>query len=366
MAPVVAAHDTRRSGGGGLGRRARIDRDARNPRPHSRGTEPWPITPGSPCRDSRCHCRSRASFGSPGNWPPGDLVIGFVATMVGCGRVLRAQCAIAGGAPRASNRTKLATVVLAIHRDTAFNNLALAPAWVAHGDRLLDSVVGDPVVRSTPVHDPKASHRLVEMREMFTQTIGALAAAVDKRDPYTARHSERVKEIAVDIGRVMRVSDAELEALEWGGLLHDVGKIGVPDDVLKKPDRLTRDERMIMNSHPVLGAQIICAGHEAGGGAADHPAPPRVVQRLWLPGPADRRRDPEARPDPARRGRLRGDDGRPAVSHDAADPRAGPGRAAQVRRHPVRPGWSSMHSSGRSMRKASPIRAGPAARARSR
>jgi putative nucleotidyltransferase with HDIG domain len=102
-----------------------------------------------------------------------------------------------------------------------------------------------------------ASQRFVEMREMFTQTIGALAEAVDKRDPFTARHSHRVKEIAVDIGRVMRVGDAELEALEWGGLLHDVGKIGVPDGVLKKAERLTRDERMIMNAHPVLGAQII-------------------------------------------------------------------------------------------------------------
>ncbi len=92
---------------------------------------------------------------------------------------------------------------------------------------------------------------------MFTQTIGALAEAVDKRDPYTSKHSVRVKEISVDIGRVMRVGDAELEALEWGGLLHDVGKIGVPDSVLKKAERLTRDERMVMNSHPVLGAQII-------------------------------------------------------------------------------------------------------------
>ena len=102
-----------------------------------------------------------------------------------------------------------------------------------------------------------ASQRFVEMRDMFTQTIGALAEAVDKRDPFTARHSQRVKEIAVDIGRVMRVSDAELEALEWGGLLHDVGKIGVPDRVLLKQERLNREERMIMNSHPVLGAQII-------------------------------------------------------------------------------------------------------------
>ncbi len=102
-----------------------------------------------------------------------------------------------------------------------------------------------------------AFQRFVEMREMFEQTIGALAEAVDKRDPYTALHSHRVKEIAVDIGRVMRVNDAELEALNWGGLLHDVGKIGVPDNVLLKQERLNREERMIMNAHPVLGAQII-------------------------------------------------------------------------------------------------------------
>jgi putative nucleotidyltransferase with HDIG domain len=99
--------------------------------------------------------------------------------------------------------------------------------------------------------------RFVDMRDMFTQTIGALAEAVDKRDPFTSKHSVRVKEIGIDIGRVMRVSDSELEALEWGGLLHDVGKIGVPDRVLLKPERLTKEERVLMNSHPVLGAQII-------------------------------------------------------------------------------------------------------------
>ena len=119
-----------------------------------------------------------------------------------------------------------------------------------------------------------ASARFVEMRDMFTQTIGALAAAVDKRDPYTARHSLRVKEIAVDIGKVMRVNDGELEALEWGGLLHDVGKIGVSDSVLLKQDRLNREERMLMNSHPVLGCADHRAGQQACAGVADHPAPP--------------------------------------------------------------------------------------------
>jgi putative nucleotidyltransferase with HDIG domain len=102
-----------------------------------------------------------------------------------------------------------------------------------------------------------AYHRFVEMRDMFTQTIGALAEAVDKRDPFTSKHSQNVRMISVDIGREMRVSAAELEALEWGGLLHDVGKIGVPDNILLKQERLTREERMVMNAHPVLGAEII-------------------------------------------------------------------------------------------------------------
>ena len=111
---------------------------------------------------------------------------------------------------------------------------------------------------AVPLYSTRLAYeRFVEMREMFTQTIGALAEAVDKRDPTTSKHSVRVKEMSVDIGRIMRVSDSELEALEWGGLLHDVGKIGVPDEILKKPEKLNKLERMTMNSHPVWGAEII-------------------------------------------------------------------------------------------------------------
>jgi HD-GYP domain-containing protein (c-di-GMP phosphodiesterase class II) len=99
--------------------------------------------------------------------------------------------------------------------------------------------------------------RFVEVREMFTETVSSLAEAVDKRDTFTSGHSHKVQEIAVDIGRAMKCSDDEIEALEWGGLLHDIGKIGVPDSVLLKQERLTREERVIMNSHPRLGADII-------------------------------------------------------------------------------------------------------------
>ena len=109
-----------------------------------------------------------------------------------------------------------------------------------------------------PLYANRAAYQAtVQIRDMFTQTVRALASAVDARDPYTARHSENVQTIAVEIGRVMRCSEDELEALEWGGLLHDIGKIAVRDDVLLKQDKLTREERIAMNAHPVKGYEII-------------------------------------------------------------------------------------------------------------
>ena len=111
---------------------------------------------------------------------------------------------------------------------------------------------------AVPVYTTRVAYgRFVEVRQMFTETVRSLAEAVDKRDTFTSGHSHRVQDIAIDIGKVMKVSDDELEALEWGGLLHDIGKIGVPDSVLLKQERLTREERTTMNSHPVLGAEII-------------------------------------------------------------------------------------------------------------
>jgi HD-GYP domain-containing protein (c-di-GMP phosphodiesterase class II) len=186
-----------------------------------------------------------------------SLVVDFVATIIAATALFIGNTAIVAGVVALRTSQSFSTVVVGDYRDTAFNNLAMGPLGWLMG--LVYSIQWwATLLFALPLYTTRmASQRFVEMRDMFTQTIGALAEAVDKRDPFTARHSQRVKEIAVDIGRVMRVSDQELEALEWGGLLHDVGKIGVPDDVLKKAERLTRDERMIMNAHPVLGAQII-------------------------------------------------------------------------------------------------------------
>jgi putative nucleotidyltransferase with HDIG domain len=100
--------------------------------------------------------------------------------------------------------------------------------------------------------------KVVEIRDMFhADRAQSLRALCDAKDPFTAGHSERVQLIAKDLGEEMRCSDSELEALEWGGLLHDIGKIGIPDAILLKQGSLTRDERMVMNSHPVKGEEII-------------------------------------------------------------------------------------------------------------
>jgi putative nucleotidyltransferase with HDIG domain len=182
---------------------------------------------------------------------------GFVIAMISATVFLSSNLLLASTLLALRTNQRVREVVSADVRGIGLSWVALAPlAWL-----MAVIYVGQwwaTLLFVVPLFSTRLAYqRFVEMREMFTQTIGALAEAVDKRDPFTARHSLRVKEISVDIGRVMRVSDAELEALEWGGLLHDVGKIGVPDDVLKKPDKLTRQERMIMNSHPVLGAEII-------------------------------------------------------------------------------------------------------------
>lgn len=113
-------------------------------------------------------------------------------------------------------------------------------------------------VFALPLYTTRAAYKaVVDLRSMFTQTVRALASAIDARDPSTKLHSEHVSGIAVEIGQVMGLSEGELEQLEWAGLLHDIGKIGIRDAVLLKPGRLTREERMLMNEHPAKGEEIL-------------------------------------------------------------------------------------------------------------
>jgi len=96
-----------------------------------------------------------------------------------------------------------------------------------------------------------------ENRELFIGSIRMLAAAIDEKDPYTRGHSGRVAKYSTVIAQEMRMSAEELDKLKISALLHDVGKIGVDDRVLKKPGSLTPEEFEIMKTHTTKGANIM-------------------------------------------------------------------------------------------------------------
>jgi HD-GYP domain-containing protein (c-di-GMP phosphodiesterase class II) len=94
-------------------------------------------------------------------------------------------------------------------------------------------------------------------RELFLGTVKALAAAIDGKDPYTRGHSERVSRFAVATAQALGLPEDEIEKIRISALLHDVGKIGIDDRVLKKPAALTDDEFEIMKTHPQKGFKIM-------------------------------------------------------------------------------------------------------------
>jgi putative nucleotidyltransferase with HDIG domain len=96
-----------------------------------------------------------------------------------------------------------------------------------------------------------------ENRELFIGSIRMLAAAIDEKDPYTRGHSGRVAKYSTIIAQEMRLSPEDLDKLKISALLHDVGKIGVDDRVLKKPGSLTPEEFEIMKTHTTKGANIM-------------------------------------------------------------------------------------------------------------
>ncbi|HEX3722493.1 MAG TPA: diguanylate cyclase, partial [Nitrolancea sp.] len=94
-------------------------------------------------------------------------------------------------------------------------------------------------------------------RELYFSSIRTLAATVDAKDPYTHGHSERVSSYARKVATQLNLSHDDIEAIELAGLLHDIGKIGIPDAILQKPGRLDPDERDLIMEHAALGAKII-------------------------------------------------------------------------------------------------------------
>ncbi|PWK15882.1 HD-GYP domain-containing protein [Tumebacillus permanentifrigoris] len=140
------------------------------------------------------------------------------------------------------------------------------PLWRFTADIVtIASIVGLYYWRTVGIkQDRKVEVQVEELKALNTQiahanqqVLLAFASSLEKRDPYTAGHSERVAQYAVYIAEELGMSTAELKVIHLGGLLHDIGKIGIPDHVLNKPDRLTVDEYDIMKQHPVIGEELL-------------------------------------------------------------------------------------------------------------
>jgi ribonuclease P protein subunit RPR2 len=99
--------------------------------------------------------------------------------------------------------------------------------------------------------------RAQELRRSYTATVRALANAVEARDSYTGKHAERVAAYGLQIAEAIGIRLADAPEMEFGFLLHDVGKVAIPDAILFKPGKLTAAERQLMQRHSVIGARIV-------------------------------------------------------------------------------------------------------------
>jgi len=100
--------------------------------------------------------------------------------------------------------------------------------------------------------------RLIEgVGEMMVEVVYAFARAVESRDPYTGGHVQRVTAYAMELGRRLGLGKHDLALIQMGGLLHDIGKIAIPDEVLRKPNKLTDEEFAIIKSHPACGYDLL-------------------------------------------------------------------------------------------------------------
>ncbi|HEX8960911.1 MAG TPA: HD domain-containing phosphohydrolase [Geobacteraceae bacterium] len=96
-----------------------------------------------------------------------------------------------------------------------------------------------------------------EISELFVHTVEALASAIDAKDPYTYGHSKRVARVSTAICEEMGMTRKEVRQVELAAILHDIGKIGTPESILQKPDRLTPEEMERIHEHPARGARIL-------------------------------------------------------------------------------------------------------------
>jgi putative nucleotidyltransferase with HDIG domain len=138
------------------------------------------------------------------------------------------------------------------------NYLAVAPLGVLISAIYASMGISAVILLMIPLMLARHTYALyMEMRNQYISTIKALTKAIDAKDHYTHGHSERVAEYAVAIAAELKLSEEFKEKLEYLALMHDIGKISIPEAILNKPSKLSNAEFDLIRSHPEIGAEII-------------------------------------------------------------------------------------------------------------
>lgn len=151
----------------------------------------------------------------------------------------------------------LATVLTVplVERGTVVGTLTIgtrAPRVYGQNDRALVTIVASLVAVAL-----QSSEAITRLEDTYLQTVTALATAMDAKDSYTADHADTLVDLALAVGREMGLSPEDLTQVQYGAVLHDIGKIGVPEAILNKPGRLTDEEFAAIALHTVTGESIL-------------------------------------------------------------------------------------------------------------
>jgi HD-GYP domain-containing protein (c-di-GMP phosphodiesterase class II) len=122
---------------------------------------------------------------------------------------------------------------------------------------ILPTIIGGVIGMLLSSNRVSCREKREEQKRLFIDIVQSLSIALDERDAYTYGHSSRVTDFSMALGKRAGLSKLELEMLELGSILHDIGKIGIPDTILNKPEALNSEEIEMIRQHPIKGERII-------------------------------------------------------------------------------------------------------------
>ncbi|MCQ2979116.1 MAG: HD-GYP domain-containing protein [Clostridia bacterium] len=138
------------------------------------------------------------------------------------------------------------------------NNYEELKIWIHSGIRILEQTK---MLKQLYVQTKNQAETIktlnTKLSSSYYETIDTLRKAVDKKDPYTRGHSDRVGYISAMIAETMGLTDEEIDKIRLGGQFHDIGKIGIKDNIITKPDRLTDEEYDEIKKHPIIGYELL-------------------------------------------------------------------------------------------------------------